>query len=115
MRLQMTAAVVLALALIAKPAIAVTITNQDGESRHIFVCDNKCGPDFGDDWGSARDFWLSPGESRSFDCSGQCYVGTYTTTTSPTLGDMAFSDDDEHFRGDDTGYIRNGTATHKQN
>lgn len=81
----------------------------------IFVCDDKCGPSFGDDWGSARDFWLAAGESQSFDCSGQCFVGIYYDDHSPTLGDMALADDDELFQGDETGYIRNGIATHKAN
>ena len=50
---------------------------------------------------------------RSFDCSGTCHVGTYVDGKPPTLGDMAFADDDEIFKSDESGYIRGGTATHK--
>jgi len=96
-------------------AAAVTITNLDQESRRIFVCDDKCGPSFGEDWGSAVDFWLAPGESRSFGCSGECFVGIYYEDHSPTLGDMAMADDDELFHGDEAGYIQRGIATHKAN
>jgi hypothetical protein len=99
----------------AQPALAVTLTNLDSVSRHIFVCDEKCGPSFGEAWGSARDFWLGAGESTTFDCVGDCFVGTYESETSPSLGDMAVADDDEIFRRSETGYIRNGYATHKQN
>jgi hypothetical protein len=95
------------------PASAVTITNLDQTNLRIFVCDDKCGPSFGEDWGSAIDFWLAAGESRSFECSGQCFVGTYYDDHSPTLGDMAMADDDELFQGGETGYIRRGTASHK--
>ena len=109
-RLMMAGALVAVFAV--QPVRAVTITNADAESRHVFVCDDKCGPSFGDDWGSARDFWLSAGEARSFDCSGTCFVGIYTSEHSPTLGDMAFADDDEIFKGDESGYLRGGTATH---
>lgn len=112
MRTRLTMAAALTAVLAVQPAWAVTITNTDGESRHVFVCDDKCGPSFGDDWGSARDFWLSPGEARSFDCSGTCHVGTYVDGKPPTLGDMAFADDDEIFKGDESGYLRGGTATH---
>ena len=98
---------------VAVPAYAVTITNADAESRRIFVCDEKCGPSFGDEWGSASDFWLEPGQSRSFECEGSCFVGTERDGKLPTLGDMAFSDEDENFRGDENGYIRGGYATHK--
>jgi hypothetical protein len=101
--------------LTAGAALAVTITNQDQTSRRIMVCDDKCGPSFGEDWGSASDFWLAPGESKSFACSGQCFVGIYYDDHSPTLGDMAMADDDELFQGDETGYIRGGIASHKAN
>lgn len=97
----------------AGPAFAVTITNLDQGSVRVFVCDDKCGPSHGEDWGSARDFWLAAGEARSFDCSGSCFVGIYYDDHSPTLGDMAMADDDEIFQGSESGYIRNGTATHK--
>ena len=96
-------------------ASAVTITNMDQTSQRTFVCDDKCGPSFGDDWGSALDFSLAPGESRSFNCSGTCFVGLYYEDHSPTLGDMAMADDDELFKGDETGYIRSGIVTHKAN
>jgi hypothetical protein len=96
-------------------ASAVTITNLEQESQRIFVCDDKCGPSFGDDWGSALDFSLAPGESRSFDCSGKCFVGLYYEDHSPSLGDMAMADDDELFEGNETGYIRRGTASHNAN
>lgn len=96
-------------------ASAVTLTNLDQDNHRIFVCDEKCGPSFGEDWGSAFDFWLAPGESRSFDCAGECFVGAYYDDHSPTLGDMAMADEDELFRGEETGYIRRGTATHKAN
>ena len=99
--------------LAAGSAEAVTITNLDQESRRILVCDDKCGPSFGDAWGSAFDFTLAPGESRSFECSGQCFVGVYYDDHSPTLGDMAMADDDEMFQGDELGYIRGRFATHK--
>jgi hypothetical protein len=101
--------------LAADPASAVTITNLDQSSVRVFVCDDKCGPSHGEDWGSARDFWLAASEAKSFDCSGQCYVGLYYDDHTPTLGDMAFADDDELFQGTESGYIRNGTATHKAN
>jgi hypothetical protein len=96
-------------------ASAVTITNLDQSSVRVFVCDDKCGPSHGDDWGSARDFWLAAGEAKSFDCTGQCFVGIYYDDHTPTLGDMAMADDDELFQGAESGYIRNGTATHKAN
>jgi hypothetical protein len=115
MRCSFVLSAAIAASLTAAPASAVTITNLDQTNTHIFVCDDKCGPSHGDDWGSARDFWLAAGESRSFDCSGKCYVGTYNDDNSPTLGDMAFADDDELFQGDETGYIRGGIATHKAN
>ena len=105
-----------AVALVMVPAAsAVMITNLDSASVRVFVCDENCGPSHGDDWGSARDFWLSAGEARSFDCSGKCFVGTYHGDNSPSLGDMAFADDDELFRDDESGDIRNGFATHKAN
>lgn len=99
--------------LAAGPAGAVTITNADAEARRVFVCDEKCGPSYGDDWGSARDFWLEPGQAQSFDCEGECFVGTERDGKLPTLGDMALSDDDENFKADESGYIRNGYASHK--
>lgn len=107
---------VAAAALMLVPAAsAVTITNLDSASVRVFVCDENCGPSHGDDWGSARDFWLGAGEARSFDCSGDCFVGTYHGDESPALGDMAFADDDEVFRGNESGYVRNGLVTHKAN
>ena len=96
-------------------AWAVTITNLDQEARRMLVCDDKCGPSFGEDWGSAADVSLAPGESRSFNCSGQCFVGTFYDDHAPTLGDMAMADDDEMFQGDENGYIRGGNVTHKAN
>lgn len=81
----------------------------------VFVCDEDCGPSHGDDWGSARDFWLAAGEAKSFDCKGKCYVGAYYEDHSPTLGDMAMADDDEVFSGAESGYIRKGVATHNAN
>jgi hypothetical protein len=111
-RLIVTSAVLVSFSL-AAAAQAVTITNADSDSQHIFVCDEQCGPSHGDDWGTARDFWLSPGQSQSFDCNGKCYVGTYQNGESPMLGDIAFADDDEMFEGDDEGFIRKGIATHK--
>jgi hypothetical protein len=96
-------------------AHAVSLTNLDQERLEVFVCDDKCGPNHGDDWGSAREFWLSPGETRTFDCSGQCFVGLYNGDKSPTLGDMAMADDDELFQGDEAGYIQRGIVTHKRN
>jgi hypothetical protein len=115
MRYGLACAAAVATFLTAATASAVTITNLDQSSVRIFVCDDKCGPSHGDDWGSARDFWLGAGEAKSFDCSGKCYVGIYTSEDSPTLGDMAFADDDELFQSTESGYIRNGTATHKAN
>ena len=107
---------VAAVALLMAPAAsAVTITNLDSASVRIFVCDENCGPSHGDDWGSARDFWLGAGDAKSFDCTGKCYVGIYNGDNSPALGDIAFADDDELFRGNESGYIRNGYATHKAN
>jgi hypothetical protein len=93
-------------------AAAVTITNKDPDSVHVMVCDDKCGPSHGDDWGSAFDFWLQPGEAHSFDCSGKCYVGLYYEDHSPTLGDMAMADDGEYFKGDEAGSISAGVAMH---
>lgn len=101
--------------LTAGSASAVTITNLDPDSQRIFVCDDKCGPSFGESWGSAFDFSLASGESKSFDCSGKCFVGIYYDDHSPTLGDMAVADDDELFEGDEAGYIQRGIATHKAN
>lgn len=101
--------------LMAGAASAVTITNQDQESRRVMVCDDKCGPSFGEDWGSAFDFWLAPGESKSFACSGECFVGVYSGGQPPNLGDMALADDDEIFKGDETGFIRGGYARHSAN
>ncbi|MBP6011773.1 MAG: hypothetical protein KBA31_06055 [Alphaproteobacteria bacterium] len=101
--------------LTAATASAVTITNHDQTSVRLMVCDEKCGPSHGDDWGSAFDFWLQPGEARSFDCTGTCFVGIYYDDHSPTLGDMAVADDDEMFEGNEAGYIRRGIATHKPN
>lgn len=95
-------------------AAAVTITNLEQASAHIFVCDDQCGPSFGDSWGSARDFWLQPGASQSFDCAGQCFVGVYDGDRPPTLGDMAVADDDEIFQGDETGYIQGQFVSHKR-
>jgi hypothetical protein len=96
-------------------ASAVTITNLDQGSQRLLVCDDKCGPSFGEDWGSAFELSLAPGESTSFNCSGKCFVGTFSDDQSPTLGDMAVADDDELFEGDETGYIRGGFATHSAN
>jgi hypothetical protein len=96
-------------------AWAVTITNVDQEARRIFVCDEKCGPSFGEEWGSARDFWLHPGQSQSFDCAGTCFVGVYEGDTPPNLGDMASAVDDEIFQGNETGYISGGYARRKPN
>lgn len=96
-------------------AAAVTLTNLDEENRRILVCDEKCGPSFGEDWGSGFDFWLAPGESKNFDCSGVCFVGVFYDDHSPTLGDMAMADDDELFSGNEQGYIRRGIATHSAN
>jgi hypothetical protein len=96
-------------------ASAVTITNLDQSSQRLFVCDDKCGPSFGEAWGSAFDFSLAPGESRSFNCSGQCFVGAFSGEQPPTLGDIAVADDDEVFQGDEAGYIRGGFATHQAN
>jgi hypothetical protein len=101
--------------LTAANASAVTITNQEQDSRQVFVCDDKCGPSFGDAWGSAFDFSLAPGESRNFACSGECFVGVFYDGHPPTLGDMAVADDDELFQGDEAGYIRRGIVTHKAN
>ncbi len=95
-------------------AAAVTITNQDDVQRHLFVCDENCGPENGDDW-HAQDFWIGIGESLNFGCKGTCFVGIYTGGDSPSLGDMAFADDDEIFRGDEIGYVRNNQVTHKPN
>jgi hypothetical protein len=104
-----TALVMLAFA---SAAGAVTLTNLDGASVQIFVCDENCGPSEGDDWGSAFDFWLAPGETKTFTCSGECFVGSYYEGHSPTLGDMAAADDEEIFSGDERGYIQNGFAYH---
>ncbi len=100
--------------LIAWPAAAVTLINLEAARSQVFVCDDKCGPSFGEDWGSAQDFWLDSGESRSFDCSGQCFVGLYYEGHSPTLGDMAMAEDDELFQGSETGYIQGGTVSHNR-
>jgi len=106
--------VVTALAMLAfaSAAGAVTLTNLDSTSVQILVCDENCGPSEGDDWGSAFDFWLAPGETKTFACSGECFVGSYYEGHSPTLGDMADADDDEIFSGDEQGYIKNGFAYH---
>jgi hypothetical protein len=96
-------------------AWAVSITNLDQEAQRLFVCDEKCGPSFGEDWGSAFDVSLAPGETRIFNCSGQCFIGTFSGEQPPTLGDMAMADDDEVFEGDEAGYIRGGFATHQAN
>jgi hypothetical protein len=96
-------------------AFAVTITNLDQSSVRVFVCDDNCGPSHGEDWGSARDFWLAGGEAKSFDCTGSCFVGIYYDDHSPTLGDMAVADDDEIFIGSESGYVRNGIVAHKAN
>lgn len=102
------------LAATAVPAAAVTITNRDAESQRVLVCDEACGPEFGDDWGSAFDFWLQPGQSRSFSWRGRCFVGVYDDEGQPPpLGDIADADDDEFFRGDEAGEIVNGYAHRK--
>ncbi len=113
MRYDLAFAAAVAALLTATTASAVTITNLDQGSVRVFVCDNDCGPSHGDDWGSARDFWLAAGEAKSFDCSGECYVGLFYDDHTPTLGDMAMADDDELFKGAESGYILKGTATHK--
>ncbi len=115
MRYSFALAMAVLATLLAEPAFAVTITNLDQTSVRVFVCDENCGPSHGEDWGSARNFWLGTGEARSFDCVGKCFVGTYSGENSPSLGDMAFADDDEVFEGTESGYIRNGYATHKAN
>lgn len=112
MRESLTMTLAFASALIAWPAAAVTLVNLEQVRTQAFVCDDKCGPSFGEDWGSARDFWLEPGEQRSFDCSGQCFVGVYYEGHSPTLGDMAMADDAELFQGNETGYIQGGLVSH---
>lgn len=105
---------VLALAMLgfASTASAVTLTNLDKNTVQIFVCDENCGPSHGDDWGSAFDFWLAPGETKTFACSGECFVGAYYEGHTPTLGDMAMADDDELFSGDEQGYLQKGYAVH---
>lgn len=115
MRYGLVLSAAVAASLTVATASAVTITNLDQANIRIFVCDDKCGPSHGDDWGSARDFWLAAGESIRFDCSGQCHVGAYYDDHPPTLGDMAMADDDELFQGEEAGYIRGGIATHKAN
>lgn len=112
--MRQTLPVVTALAMLAfaSAAGAVTLTNLDSTSVQILVCDENCGPSEGDDWGSAFDFWLAPGETKTFACSGECFVGSYYEGHSPTLGDMADADDDEIFSGDEQGYIKNGFAYH---
>ncbi len=96
------------------PAAAVTVTNLDEQRQHIFVCDDNCGPSHGDDWGSAIDAWLDPGEQRSFSCAGKCFIGLYYDDHPPTLGDMALADDDELFSGEDAAFIHAGRVSHKQ-
>jgi hypothetical protein len=94
----------------AATAEAVTIVNRDGESRRVLVCESDtCGPQFGDDWGSAFDFWLAPGESHSFACR-KCFVGVYDRNgVSPTLGDMVDAEmDGDLFSGEQRGSIVNG-------
>ncbi len=107
-------AVVAALAMLAfaSSAGAVSITNLDNNNVQIFVCDENCGPSHGEDWGSAFDLWLAPGETKTFACSGECFVGAYSEGQSPSLGDMAMADDDELFRGDERGYMQKGFAVH---
>ena len=112
MRTSHTIALALSAALAAWPAGAVTVINPGDASAHIFVCDDQCGPSFGDSWGSARDFWIQPGSSQSFDCNGKCFVGVYDGEKPPTLGDMAMADDDELFKGDETAYIQNAFVSH---
>jgi hypothetical protein len=96
----------------ASSAGAVTLTNRDNDNVRVFVCDENCGPSHGEDWGSAFDFWLAPGETKTFTCSGECFVGAYYEGHSPTLGDMAMADDDELFRGDESGYMQKGYPVH---
>ncbi|MBC7102516.1 MAG: hypothetical protein H5U13_04710 [Parvibaculum sp.] len=112
MRQKLPVVTTLAMFAFASAAGAVTLTNLDGNSVQILVCDENCGPSHGDDWGSAFDFWLAPGETKTFACSGECFVGSYYDGHSPTLGDMAVADDDEMFSGDEHGYIQNGFAVH---
>lgn len=111
MRQKLPVVTALAMLAFASPAGAVTLTNLDSNSVQILVCDENC-PGQSDDWGSAFDFWLAPGETKTFACSGACFVGTYYDGHSPTLGDMAVADDDEMFSGDEHGYIQNGFARH---
>ena len=114
MRAVWTMTMAFAALLAAQPAAAVTLSNLDQQRQHVFICDDKCGPSFGEDWGSASDFWLEAGESHSFGCSGKCFVGLYYEDHSPTLGDMAMAEDDELFSGDETGFIQGGFVSHKQ-
>lgn len=112
MRKALAGVAALAMLAFASSACAVTLTNLDDSRVQIFVCDENCGPSHGQDWGSAFDFWLAPGEAKTFACSGKCFVGAYYEGHSPTLGDMAVADDDELFSGDERGYMKNGFAVH---
>ncbi|PKP78114.1 MAG: hypothetical protein CVT81_05625 [Alphaproteobacteria bacterium HGW-Alphaproteobacteria-3] len=111
MRHKLPVVTTLAMFAFAPAAGAVTLTNLDGNSVQILVCDENC-PSDDEYWGSAFDFWLAPGETKTFACSGECFVGSYYDGHSPTLGDMAVADDDEMFSGDEHGYIQNGFAVH---
>lgn len=112
MRKALAAVSALATLAFASSAGAVSLTNLDNERVEIFVCDEDCGPSHGADWGSAFDFWLAPGETRTFACRGECFVGAYVDGHSPSLGDMASADDDEIFTGDERGYMQGGFAKH---
>jgi hypothetical protein len=112
MRLSHAIALAVTAAFAAGPAAAVTVINAGDAAVHVFVCDDQCGPSFGDSWGSARDVWLQPGASQSYDCQGQCFIGLYNGEDSPTLGDMAMADEDELFKGDETAYIQDGLVSH---
>jgi hypothetical protein len=114
MRTAWTTTLAFAAVLASYPAAAITVTNLEDQRQHIFVCDDNCGPSHGDDWGSAVDAWLDPGESRSFACAGKCFVGLYYDDHPPTLGDMAMAEDDELFSGDEAAYIQAGSVSHKQ-
>lgn len=94
-------------------AHAATLTNRDSVGHHVIVCDEGCRR-ADRDTNSQRDFWLGPGESRTFSCYDRCFVGIYRNGAPPPIAEMAVGGDNAFYRGDEVGEIIAGQVRRRR-
>ncbi|MEQ1493150.1 MAG: hypothetical protein ABL932_21630 [Terricaulis sp.] len=100
-------------ALLPLSAHAASLRNRDTVSHHVVVCDEGC-RQADEDNADRRDFWLGPGESRTFPCYGRCFIGIYRNGAPPSPAEMAIGGEDDFYRGDETADIVGGRVQRRR-